>query len=137
LADLAENLRAFLLADSSIAAKVGSRVVQDIVGQDRPRPFIWYQRTGITKERCLGETANTPFSHTFAVECIGESLDDVEALAILVNARCESAACGTSSFGGQSVSNVFCEDQSAEYEPKGADLNSGLYIAPLQVEVYP
>ncbi len=137
MSDLAENLRAFLLADNAITAKVGDRIDQDIIPQGKPRPFIWYQRTSTEKERCLGETVNTPFKHTFAVECIGESLDDVEALAILVNARCETAACGSSTFGAQSVSNVFCEEQSADYEPKGADLNSGLHIAPLQVEVYP
>lgn len=136
MADIAENLRTFLLADSSVAAKVGTRVDQNIVPQGKSLPFIWYQRTGTTQLRCLNETVNTPFSHVFAVECIGEDIDAVEELADSVRAACEAAAAG-GAFGTQTVANVFCEDQADDYVPKAADLNSGEHIAALQVEVFP
>lgn len=136
MADVAENLEAFLLADTSISNKVGLRLCQDAVPQGKPFPFIWYQRTSTENERCLGETTNTPFSHTFAVECISDDINESESLAILVRARCESAACG-GPFGDTTVSNVFCEDQAGDYQPKAADPNSGEHVAALQVEVYP
>jgi len=63
------------------------------------------------------------------------NIADVNPLADLVRARCESAACGltTGNFGAGSVSNVFCEDQADDYIPVGADLNSGEHVAALQV----
>lgn len=137
MADVAENLEAFLAADTSIKQKVGSRVCQNSIPQGKKFPWIWFQRTGTDNLRCLGETTNTPFSQTFAVECISDDINDAEALADLVRARCESAACGSSSFGAGTVSNVFCEDQADDYLPKGADPNSGEHVAALQVEVYP
>ncbi len=137
MADVAENFRKFLLDDTAIAAKIGTRAAQDAIPQGKPSPYIYFGRTGITRERCLGETVDTPFSHIFATECWGADLDDAQALADLVRTRCESAACGTSSFGGQSVSNVFCEDQADDYVPTGADPNYGEHVAALSVEVYP
>jgi len=137
VADVAENLRAFLVADANTAAKVGTRIYQDSVPQAKSFPFIWFQRTGTDNLRCLGETTNTPFSHTFAVEVISDDIAQVNPLADLVRARLETAAAGSSSFGAGTVSNVFCEDQADDYLPRGADLNSGEHVAALQVEVYP
>ena len=135
MADISENLRTFLLSDSAISRKT-ARVVQDALPQGKAGPFIYYSLTGTTQERCLGETTNTPFSYVFAVECIGDTRDDAQALADLVRAKCESAACG-GTFGTQTVSNVFCEEQSDDYAPKAVDPNEGERIAVLQVEVYP
>ena len=137
MADVAENLRSFLVADANTAAKVGTRIYQDSVPQAKSFPFIWFQRTGTDNLRCLGETTNTPFSHTFAVEVISDDIAQVNPLADLVRARLETAAAGSSSFGAGTVSNVFCEDQADDYLPRGADLNSGEHVAALQVEVYP
>lgn len=137
MADIAQNFAAFLLADTNgVAAKVGLRVVQDVLAEAKPMPFVWFSRTGTTVERCLGETGNTPFSHTFAVECISDDLDESQALADLVRARCETLACG-GTFGGQSVSNVFAEEQSDDYITKAANLNGGEFVSALSVEVYP
>ncbi len=140
MADVAENLRAFLSADTNGVAKaVGTRIHQDSVPQAKQFPFIWFQRTGTDNLRCLGETTATPFSHTFAVEIVSDNIADVNPLADVVRTRLETAACGltTGNFGAGSVSNVFCEDQADDYLPKGADLNSGEHVAALSVEVYP
>ncbi len=136
MADVAENLRAFLMADDAIAAKTAARIGQDSIPQGKPSPYIYFGRTGTESLRCLGETINTPFKHTFAVECWGDDLNDSQALADLVRTRCESAACG-GTFGTQTVSNVFCEDQADDYQPTGADPNYGEHVAALSVEVYP
>jgi len=137
VADVAENLRAFIGVDTSIRALADTRIYQDSVPQAKSFPFIWFQRTGTDNLRCLGETTNTPFSHTFAVEVISDDIAQVNPLADLVRARLETAAAGSSSFGDGTVSNVFCEDQADDYLPRGADLNSGEHVAALQVEVYP
>lgn len=136
MADIAENLRAFILADDDIAAKVGTRVVQDVLAEGRPMPFVWFSRTSTTHERCLGESSLTPFSHVFAVECISDDLDESQALADLVRARCDSLACG-GTLGATTVSNVFAEEQDDGYEYANANENSGLFISALSVEVYP
>lgn len=138
LADVAENLLTYLLGEPAIALKTGSRVAQDALPQGREpgQPFIYFGRTGTGNERCLGETTNTPFVHNFAVECIGENINDSQTLADLVRARLELLACG-GTFGTQTVSNVFCEDQSDDYVPKAVDPNSGEHVAALSVEVYP
>lgn len=138
MADVAENLTKFLLDDTTgIALKVGSRICQNLVPQGKKYPWIWFQRTGTDNNRCLGEVGETPFSHTFAVECISDDINEAETLADLVRARCETAACGSASFGTGTVSNVFCEDQADDYLPQGANLDSGEHVAALQVEVYP
>lgn len=134
MSDVAENLRTFLLGDAAIARKVGLRVSQDAIPQGKPSPFIFLGRQSTTVERCLGETGNTPFSHIFAVECIGEDLDDSQSLADLVRARCDGYS-GT--FGDSTVQAIFVEEQADDYLPKAVDLNSGEHIAALSVEVYP
>lgn len=137
MADVAENLRKFLLDDTAIGPLVGLRAAQNSIPQGKKFPFLWMQITDTQKLRCLGETSNTPFSYTFAVECVSDDLDEAESLAVLVNARCESAAGGSSAFGSGTVSNVFCESQSDDYIPKSADVSEGEHVAALQVEVYP
>ena len=136
MADVAENLRTFLLADASVAAKVGTLVNQDVLPQGKGDLFIVYVLDETTKLRCLNETENTPFSYIFAVFCVGQTRDDANSLAILVNARCESAASG-GTFGDQTVANVFCEINDDDYQQRAADLNLGEYVAALQVEVFP
>ncbi len=137
MADVAENFRKFLLDDNAIGQMAGSRAAQNAIPQGKKYPFLWLQITDTIKSRCLGETTNTPLGYTFATECISDNLDEAESLAVLVNARCESAACGSPSFGSGTVSNVFCESQSDDYIPKGADLNEGEHVVALSVEVYP
>lgn len=136
MADIAENLCKFLLADTTIAAKVGSRVAQDVLAEGKPMPFVWFSRTSTTNERCLGESSLTPFSHVFAVECISDDINESQSLADLVRLRCESLACG-GTLGDTAVSNVFAEEQDDSYEYANANPNSGLFIAALSVEVYP
>jgi hypothetical protein len=137
VADVAENFRKFLLDDTAIGPLVGLRAAQNSVPQGKKFPFLWLQIIDTIKARCLGETSNTPLGYILAVECISDDLDEAESLAVLVNARCESAACGSQAFGNGTVSNVFCESQADDYIPKGADLSSGEHVAALQVEVYP
>jgi hypothetical protein len=135
-ASLAENLRTLILSDQTINQQVGSRVHWDAVPQDNKYPFIWFQRTGTDNQRCLGETTATPFNHTFAVEIVSRNPADVETLAPLVRAKCETLACG-GTFGDTTVSNVFCEDQAGDYAYASADPNLGEHVAALSVEVYP
>ena len=136
MADIAENLTAFLLADTTITAKVGNRVVQDVLAEWKPLPFVWFSRTGTTNERCLGETGATPFSHAFAVECIDASIAASQALADLVRARIETLANG-GALGTQTIGNAFCEDQADDYIPANANPNAGEFVATLSMEVYP
>lgn len=137
MADIAENLTKFLLADTTgVAAKVGTRIVQDVLAEAKPMPFVWFSRSSTTHERCLGESGLTPFSHVFAVECVSDDINESQALADLVRARCETLANG-GTFGDQTVSNVFAEEQADDYIEQNANPNAGEFVAALQVEVYP
>lgn len=136
MASLAENLRTLILSDTTVSRMIGTRVSWDAVPQDKVFPFVWFQRTATDNLRCLGETNTTPFSHTFAVEIISRDPNDVETLAPLVRAKCESLSCG-GALGDTTVSNVFCEDQAGDYVVAAADPNEGEHVAALQVEVYP
>lgn len=142
MADVAENLRAFLLADATIAAKCQSRIAQDIVPQPdeadkdsagRLMPFCYFARSGVRLERCLGESGGAPFGQFFDVEFVAQ--DDAQSQALATYLFTLDGYSGL--FGASTVQAIFVEDQADDYLPKAADLSRGEFVSALRVEVYP
>lgn len=135
MADVAENLRAFLMADATVAALIGNRLYQDHVPEGTKRPFAAYQITGSRRERCLDDAVGTsPFSWTFNVDAVGDRRTDANNVRNAINGALD-AYDGT--FGDTTVDGVFCEDQSDDYEPFSIPADSGLHVASQIVEVIP
>lgn len=123
----------FLKANTNIAAKVGRHVYHRHVPQPAPAQFIYLKRTSFRHERCLGDTGDPAFSHTFAVEVIAENEEEADELADLI--RGLDGASGT--FGGRTIQGMFVEDQDDDYEPKAIGSDLGWHIPAFSVEVVP
>jgi hypothetical protein len=128
LADVATRFRKLLLADTDITAAVGQRIHQATVPEDTTPPFIFFKRTSVRFERCLGETGAAPLSHSFDVDCVALNLDDAQALADQI--RSYDGYIGT--FGDSTCKGIFVDEQSDEYESEFGD-----HVASLSVEVMP
>jgi hypothetical protein len=123
----------FLRANSSIAAKVGQRVYHRHVPEGSAFPFIYLYRQSFRHERCLGESGDPAFSHTYAVEVVSD--DDTEADDVATLVRALDGSSGT--FGGRTIQGLFVEEQNDDYEPKAIGSDEGYHIPALSVEVVP
>lgn len=134
MADLAENLRTKFLATEVISSKVGSRVHQNRVPAIiEPRPFIYFARTGTEHARALDDSqGQVPFHHSFAVECIGDSPAQANALADAVRTLDDFSG----ALGDSTAKHLFVDDQDDDYAPVGAGSDQGRFVAALAVEVY-
>lgn len=128
MADVATRLRAILLADDDITAKVGQRIHQATIPEKTAPPFIFFKRTGVRFERALGDNGAAPLSHSFDVECVGLNLDESQELADQI--RSYDGYSGT--FGDSTCKGIFVDEQTDEYESE-----FGSHVASLSVEVVP
>lgn len=136
MADVAENLRAFLLTDAGISAAVGTnRIAQTHVPEEFAGTLIWFGRTGVAMNDCLDAAAgDNALSDAFDLECIAETQDAAQALVELVKGKLHAYR-GT--FGTQTVQGCFCEDHTDGYESRVIESDSGLFTAAVRVEVHP
>lgn len=136
MADLAENLRTFLLADATIAATIGTRCHQGMVPQAdiATLPYVWFARSRRQLDRTLDAAAGDPADEQwFDVECISDDLDESQDLAEAVEDRLNNYR-GT--LGTQSVQGIFLDDQDDNYVPRGTMGETELHVAALAVQIY-
>lgn len=136
MADVAQNLITFLLTSASISTAVGAtRISQTHVPQEFTGDLIWFNRSNVQMNDCLdavpGEDAHEEY---FDLECVSATEEGAQALTELVKDKLHSHA-GT--FGTQTVQAVFCEDHADDYEPRSIDLDSGLFVGALNVQIVP
>lgn len=127
-----EHMRKFLLADTSIAAAVGTRVSYNYVPQDKDAPYIFFQQSGATDDIALGDSASVPTRPTYAVECWADNPADAIALKNLVQARLHKHR-GT--FGDTTVKGIFAADVDDDYVPNGNGEDAGMHSASLLAEI--
>jgi hypothetical protein len=127
-----EHLRKFLLADSSIAGAVGSRVSFNVVPQDKDVPYIFFQQEGSTDDAALDDSAGTPTRPRYALECWADKPSDAISLKNLLQAKLHKHR-GT--FGDTTVKGIFAEDVDDEYVPMGNGSDDGLHGCHLFAEV--
>jgi len=132
MSTIGPDLRSFLLADTDIAAAVGTSVHQNHVPETSETLYIWFSRRGRERERTINESAgNVAFREYWDLEVIGTSLGDVSDLADLVDALDSSS--GT--FGSGTVQVLFVEDQTDDYIPRGLNSDEGLHYSAFLIEI--
>lgn len=127
-----ENLVRFLLADSTVTAKVGNRVDFNHVPESDGTPYIFFQQQGASDSPALDDTARTPYRPRYAIECWAVTPADAVELKNILQGKLHLYH-GT--FGSGTVQGIFAEDVSDEYEYAGDGSDNGYYGVALSAEV--
>lgn len=139
MADIAEDLIAFLTADTTIATLVTDAnsvvgICHNIVPQGTEFPFIWLRRASRDTERTLdAAVGDEPDSVRFDVECYGDDLDEAMSLAAAVTARLDNYR-GT--YGTRTAQGMFVDDASDDYVPRGIMGDESVHFAALSVQIF-
>jgi hypothetical protein len=136
MADTAQNLRAFLVANAGVLALVSTRVHQGAVPQADivSPPYIWLGRASRRLDRTLGESTGAASDEEwYDVEAISDDLDESQSVAAAIRAAIE---CYRGTLGTQTVKGVFCEDQSDQYIPRGTLGEESLHVSALSVQIF-
>ena len=142
MAEVDENLKTFLQADSSIARKVGTRIhenhvpINPVTGEFTSQvPFIYFAQEGEIRDDCLDDTVGTlPTGWRFALEVVAQSIRDARTIAALVVARLHLA---TGTFGSGTIQVAYCEDQADGYQERSGATDRGFHVSSFAVEVFP
>lgn len=125
MATTEENLAAFLLADTAIAAAVGANgIAYNHVPQDDEAPYIFFQQQGADDDVALNDSAGVPTRARYAIECWARTPREAVSLKNVVHPRLHKHR-GT--FGASTVKGIFAADVDDNYVPNGAGDDSGLH----------
>lgn len=134
MADVPTNLRTFLLAQTAISSVVGAQVHQAIVPDNREPPYVWFGRSGTTRNELLNPDVGTAaITEFFSVECIAMNLDHAQALGAALRALDGYR----STFGDTSVQALFIEEQNDDYEYRTINGDEGFHTCAFTIEVHP
>lgn len=139
MADIAEDLIAFLAADATIAGLVTDAdgdvgVHHNIVPQDSEFPLVWLRRASRENERTLdAAVGDDPDSVRFDIECYGDDLDEAMSLAAAVTARLDNYR---GAYGTRTAQGMFVEDASDDYVPRGIMGDESIHFAALSVQIF-
>lgn len=113
MANVAEDLIAFLLADGTVSASTTNIHYNSVKGH-RSDPFIFIQRTDRLTTRCL-DGALGPEEYIYVLECVGTNLNTTQDLMD----DCLTALDGyQGSFGGRTVAFCHAEALDSDYESR-------------------
>lgn len=132
MAEVAENLRTYLLATQAVKDLVGERVFYNHVSQDAKPPFLFVARSGVTHERHLGSSGAVPFSEIFAIEAV--AADPLEAQKVAAAVRTLDGIRSTTF--GDVTATMFLDEQDADYVKQQDDSDLGRHVEALSAEVY-
>jgi hypothetical protein len=135
MSDFAENLRAFLIADSGVTALVGARVHQNHAPQKYDRPFVWLRLRGTENLDKLDDAVGAePFRLFYDLECVSPSVAQAASLASTIKSILHNYR---GAMGSGSVRGAFVQDHDDDYVPRSVDGDNGLHVAALDVELIP
>jgi len=133
MSNFGEDFRSFLLAQSAIAAAVGSNVHVGSVLEEIEAPYIYLQRARASHERTLDQAqGEIPFEEQWDLEAIADNPTDLVTLVDAVR----GIDCARGTFGTSRMQSLFLEDQADDYLPKGVFSDKGLDVAAWSVTVY-
>lgn len=132
MATTEENLVTFLLADSTVTAKVGNRVDFNHVPESDGTPYIFFQQQGASDAPVLDDSARTPLRPTYAIECWAMTPADAVTLKNILQGKLHLYR-GT--MGSQTVKGIFAEDASDEYVYAGDGGDGGYHGVAIFAEV--
>lgn len=140
--NLAEDFRAFCIAQPTVAAFVGSSAGEARVHQSRAvrgmdeleYPFAVFFRRGTENEDSLDdEVGQLPFRVYFDIECASNDLDESQDLA---DALRNVLHMYRGPLGTGSVQGIFVEDHDDDYQPRMASEDGATFVSSLQVEIH-
>lgn len=132
MATTEENLKAFLLASSSIAAIVGPRVSYNHIPQTVKPSYIFFQQSGSPDDPALDDSPGVSTRAQYAIECYSTSPSVAITLKNLVHARLNKYR---GAFGDTTAKGIFAADVDDSYTPQGAGSDAGIHCATLTAEV--
>lgn len=137
MTDVAQNLKAFIGADTSVKNIAAARIYEDKVPQSNVAspPYIWLsirqENAGNTIDGSVGEL---PDSVIFDLECVAMNRDVSKDLARFTRALLHNYRSTTTGFNGTSVKGIFVRDKDTDYMPVNGD--RGQYVQAFDVEVW-
>lgn len=135
MADAAENLRTFLLADASLLTSLGDQCGQIRTLQADTYPFCVFFRTGTDgdSERTVNQAVGTsPFRKFFDIEVVSNDLDEAADIAERIKTYADGFS-GT--FGATTIQGLFIEDHDDEYQARSVEDDESIYVQALQVQL--
>ena len=135
MADAAENLRTFLLADSSLLASLGDQCNQIKALDADTYPFCVYFRTGTDPDtdRTLNQSVGvSPFRKFFDVEIVSDDIDEAADIAERVKTYADGFS-GT--FGGTTIQGLFVEDHDDDYRSRAVADDEAVFVQALQLQL--
>jgi hypothetical protein len=137
VSDTAQNLRAFLAADATVAKIGGNRFHEDHVPQlqgNQTKPFIWFGlRQEIGAETLDSQPGEDAQSRIFDLECVAGRQMDAKQLASAVRRRC---SCYRGSFGDSTTKGIFVRDKDSDYVPQSTGGDRGVFVTAFELEIW-
>lgn len=127
-----ENLVEHLRANADVSPLVGDRIHQNNVPEHSALPYVWFRRSGEFEPLTL-DGAGGLISTAIDVECIAGDLSTAADLSLAVRRALHGAR---GSFGAGSVSAVFVDDVSDDYEPRGIGSDDGISFSAMSLTVW-
>jgi len=129
---LAEDLKTYVTASTSINADISGRMHYNRRPQRAVGAFIWYQRQDFSEPLTLDGGGGLGMTR-YDVECGSTNLDTAYDLADKVRARLHGTS-GT--VGATTALGIFVEDQDEDYFLKSIDSDEAINIAALSIIVH-
>lgn len=133
MATLEENLRTFLLADTTLKQLVGTRVYVNDLPQGKD-DFAFLYQSGSADEAALDDSAGAPFRYRFVLECVSTSQGRMRSISNRAQAILNKHRGG---LGDDNVQAIFAAEMDDDYVPRSVADTSAYKFASLQVEVVP
>lgn len=134
MADIAENLRTFILTSSTLTAFVADRVHHGHVPANKEETYIYFSRSNRAYEHTLdSEAGEAPRAEYFDMECCSRNPNASNNLADAVRGLFPMR--GT--FGDATIKGAFVNDQDEDYIPLNNAADEGVTVQALQMEICP
>lgn len=135
MADNAQNLRTYMLANTTLTALIADRVHESQVPQTGTElEYLWFQQNGKVYDEATDDDAGiAPRSIMYDVECCSRSLGKSVQIADAVRGLFPYRG----AFGDETIKGGFVRDQSEDYVPAN-DMGDGrVFVQSLQIEICP
>lgn len=135
MADAAENLRTFLLADATLLASLGDQCGQIRTLQADSYPYCVFFRTGTDgdTERTLDQAVGTlPFRKFFDIEVVSNDLDEAADIAERIKAIADGYG---GAFGDTTIQGIFIEDHDDDYQSRAVADDEAVFVQALQTQL--
>lgn len=133
--DIETDLRAYILADATVAGLIGTRMVPSAEGQGIDRPYVRYMRVSTEVVRALKRNSGLRWAR-IQLDCFGDSYSSAKAVAHAITARVDPEARGRVDYADTCVQSALVLDEWDEYEEPVKGGEKGIYRTSLDLKVW-